>query len=159
MKKQLVIIFFLMLSSASIAHEVTIKISLSPAGSFEAKSKKLKGEVKKNGNKFIADNLWVKVEELKTDIDLRDEHLYKHLNYEKFSKISMTQVTADNGKGTGILDVNGVKKATPFVYKTINAKKIEARFNVKPSDFKLKKAKYMEIGVDDKVEIVVLIDV
>jgi hypothetical protein len=46
-----------------------------------------------------------------------------------------------------------------FSYKNISDKKIEATFKVKASSFKLKEAKYLEIGVDDDVEIVATIDV
>ncbi len=141
------------------AHEITVKVALSPAGNFEAKSSKVKGEVKKEGTKFSAENLWVKSEELKTGIDLRDEHFHKHLNFEKFPKITLTKISAMDGKGTGTLTVNDVSKAVPFTYKMISPAKMEATFNVKNSDFKLKDASYMGIGVKDDVEIVAIIDV
>ena len=152
------LILGLSLSTVS-AHELTVKISLSPAGSFEAKTEKLKGEIKKEGAKFTAENLWVKVEELKTGISLRDEHFHKHLNFEKSPKVTLSQITAEGGKGTGTLTVNETKQPVSFTYKNISDKKIEANFKVKASDFKLKPAKYMEIGVDDLVEIVAVIDV
>jgi polyisoprenoid-binding protein YceI len=145
--------------SSVFAHEVTVKISLSPAGGFEAKSAKLKGEVKKVGSQFTAENLWVKIEELETGISLRDEHFHKHLNFEKFPKISLSKVVAAEGKGTGTLTVNEIKSPVSFTYKNISDKKIEASLKVKASDFKLKPAKYMEIGVDDVVEIMAVIDV
>ncbi len=149
----------MMMSSLVCAHEVVVKVSLSPAGSFEAKSAKVKGDVKKTGNSFTAENLWVKTEELKTGITLRDEHFHKHLNFEKFPKIAFTQVSAADGKGSGTLVINDIKKVVPFTYKASGANKVEATFKVKPSDFKLKEAKYMEIGVEDEVEVVALIDV
>ena len=149
----------LLISGVINAHEIMVKMSLSPAGSFEAKSAKLKGEVKKAGDSFTADQLWIKVEELKTGIDLRDTHFHKHLNAEKFPKITMTQIAAAGGKGSGTLSINDVKKSVNFTYKTVSPNKLEARFNVKPSEFKLKEAKYMEIGVDDSVEVIATIDV
>lgn len=149
----------LLLNSTARAHDLLVKMSLSPAGSFEAKSAKLKGEVKKNGESFTAENLWIKVEELKTGIDLRDEHFHKHLNYEKYPKITLTQISAANGKGSGTLNVNDVKKPVNFIYKILSPNKIEASFNLKPSDFKLKEAKYMEIGVEDDVQVIATIDV
>lgn len=149
---------FLLMTTLS-AHEVVVKVGLSPAGGFEAKSSKLKGDVKKDGTKFTAENLWVKTEELKTGIDLRDEHFHKHLNMAQFPKISFTSVTAADGKGTGTLNINDIKKPVPFTYKMLSPSKMEATFNVKPSDFKLKEAKYMEIGVKDEVEVVATIDV
>lgn len=152
-------LFLVLLMNVATAHEVTVKVALSPAGNFEAKSDKVKGEVKKDGTKFTAENLWVKVEELKTGITLRDEHFHKHLNFEKFPKITFTQVSAADGKGTGTLTVNEVKKPVNFTYKNVGPTKIEATFKVKPSEFKLKAAEYMGIGVTDEVEVVTLIDV
>lgn len=159
MKKVIALCASMLMASSLMAHEVTVKVSLSPAGSFEAKSAKVKGEVKKEGNKFTAENLWVKIEELKTGIALRDEHFHKHLNFEKFPKISLTQVSASEGKGSGILSLNDVKKPVSFTYKNVSPTKIEATFKVKASELKLKEAKYMEIGVDDEVEVVANIDV
>ena len=158
MKKAIAILTILMFNLVS-ANELTVKVSLSPAGSFEAKSTKVKGEVKKDGNKFTVENLWVKTEELKTGIDLRDEHFHKHLNFEKSPKISFTKISAADGKGSGTLTVNDLPKVVPFTYKMISPNKIEATFNVKNSDFKLKDASYMGIGVKDDVEIVAIIDV
>ena len=159
MKKILAVFSSILMVSTLSAHEVSVKVSLSPAGSFVAKSAKMKGEVKKEGKVYKAENLWVKVEDLSTDISLRDEHFHKHLNFEKYPKITFTSVVASEGKGKGILTVNDVKKVVPFTYKEVSPKKLEATLKVKPSDFKLKEAKYMEIGVEDLVEITALIDV
>lgn len=158
MKLLLVLFLIVFFSFNSFANEIIVKVSLSPAGSFEAKSLKLKGEVKKIDKKFIADQLWVKTEELKTGIDLRDEHFHKYLNYEKNAKIFFSEVVAENGVGSGNLTVNEVKKNIKFTYKMINNKKLEAIFKVKPTDFNLKEARYMEIGVEDEVVIVVTLD-
>lgn len=158
MKKTIAAIAVLMFNVVS-AHEITVKVALSPAGNFEAKSTKVRGDVKKDGTKFSAENLWVKTEELKTGIDLRDEHFHKHLNFEKFSKITFTNITAADGKGSGTLTVNNITKVVPFTYKMLSAAKLEATINVKNSDFKLKDASYMGIGVKDDVELVAVIDV
>lgn len=149
----------LFISHALFASEVKVKMSLSPAGSFEASTTKVKGEVKKDGNKLTAESIWVKIEELKTGIDLRDEHFHKHLNFEKSPKITLNKVVAENGKGSGELTVNEVTNKIDFTYKNISDKKIEATFTVKPSAFKLKEAKYLEIGVDDEVEVVATMDI
>ncbi len=152
-------ITILVLSSHLYAHDLKVKISLSPAGSFEAKTSKLKGEVKKTNNSYSAENLWVKIEELKTGIVLRDEHFHKHFNFEKSPKITLTKVLAANGSGTGTLTVNFVSKQVTFSYKMAAPNKLEATLLVKASDFKLKDVKYMEIGVDDDVEIIATIDI
>lgn len=148
-----------MFNSLLFAHELTVKVSLSPAGGFEAKSAKLKGEIKKEGNKLMANNLWIKIEEMKTGIDLRDEHFHKYFNFEKFPKITFTEILAENGKGAGNLSVNNVKKRVSFIYKALSVGKIEATMKIKASDFDLKPAKYMEIGVDNDVEVVAILDI
>ena len=157
--KNAFVLLTLVLSSFSFAHEVVVKVSLSPAGSFEAKTSKVRGEIKKEGAKFTAESLSIKVDDLKTGIDLRDEHFKKHLNYDKFPKIVMNKIVAENGKGTGELVVNDTTNKVEFTYKNVSDKKLEATFKVKASSFKLKEAKYLEIGVDDDVEIVATIDV
>lgn len=156
---KLLLSFITLLSGQSFASELTVKMSLSPAGSFEAKTAKVRGDITKAGDKFSATSLWVKIEDLKTGIDLRDEHFHKHLNFDKNPKITISNVEASGGKGSGTLNVNGVSNKIDFSYKAINDKKVEASFHVKPSLFKLKEAKYLEIGVDDDVEIVAVMDV
>jgi polyisoprenoid-binding protein YceI len=146
-------------SLQSFAGDLTVKMTLSPAGGFEAKTVKLHGDVTKAGEKYSSDSLWVKTEDLKTGIDLRDEHFHKHLNFEKSPKITMNNIAAENGKGSGTLTVNGVSNKVDFIYKQAGDKKLQANFKVKPSAFKLKEAKYLEIGVEDEVEVVANIDV
>jgi len=142
------------------SHELIVKVSLSPAGSFEAKNLKVRGEVKKDGAGFSSDQLWLKVQDFATGIDLRDEHFKKHLEVEKFSKITLTNVKAVDGKGTGELTVRDVKKMINFTYKKVGENKLEASFKVKAvTEFKLKEAKYLEIGVDDEVEVLATLDI
>ena len=155
--KSLLLIVLLFVSNQLLAHEVLLKLSLSPAGSFEAKTNKMEGTVKKVGNKYSSDKLSLMVSDLTTGIELRDNHFRKHLNFEKYPKIYMTNIIAENGKGEGILFVNNEKQKINFEYKNTSDKKIEATFKVIPSSFKLKEAKYLEIGVDDEVEIVAII--
>lgn len=150
---------FTFIACQSFASDLTVKMVLSPAGSFEAKTSKVRGDVIKNGDKYTAESIWVKTEDLKTGIDLRDDHFHKHLNYEKYPKITLNNVSATGGKGSGILTVNGVSNRIDFGYKAINDKKVEANFKIKPSAFKLKEAKYLEIGVDDEVTVEVSMDV
>jgi polyisoprenoid-binding protein YceI len=159
MNEMFLVMTALLLGQSVSAHEITVKMLLNPASSFEAKSAKLKGEVKKDKVTYTAENLWVKIEDLKTDITLRDEHFHKHLNFEKTPKITFTKVAATAGKGSGTLTVNGIPKVVAFTYKEISPKRLEAFMKVKPSDFKLAEAKYMGIGVEDEVEVTTLIDI
>lgn len=154
-----ILCLLLLCSNTIFANELVVKVTLSPAGSFEAKTAKLKGDVKIAGEKITAEQLWVKTEELKTGVDLRDEHFRKHLNFEKFPKITLSKIEAQNGTGKGNISINDVKQDITFKYKKINPKKLEAEFELIPSKFNLKKAEYMGIGVEDKVVIIATLDI
>jgi polyisoprenoid-binding protein YceI len=142
-----------------LANELTVKMILSPAGSIEARTQKVRGEILKTGDKYAASSLWVKIDDLKTGIDLRDDHFHKHLNFENFPKITFTNVVASAGVGSGTLTVNGISNKVDFTFKSSGEKKVEALMKIKASTFKLKEAKYLEIGVDDEVEVLAVMDV
>lgn len=142
----------------SFAHSLKLKVALSPAGSFEAENVKLRGTVKVEGEKYSAAELWLKVDDFKTGIDLRDEHFKKHLGLEKTPKITMKNIVAENGQGSGLLSVNGVEKTVAFTYKKESDKKLRAEFKLKNSDFKLPAANYMGVGVEDEVNLETVID-
>lgn len=144
---------FLSITLQASENTITALVNLSPAGSFQISSSKIKGQVIKKSGKFIADKLTVSVESLKTGIDLRDEHLWKHLNSSQHPKIILNDIKSVSEKiGTAQLEVNGVKNPISFEY-TEKDNLIEATFEVKPSSFKLPKAEYMGVGVKDLVRI------
>ncbi len=142
----------LTLGSLSVLAEskITLSISLSPAGSFQAVSQKLKGNVIKTGESFSADKITVSIESLKTGIDLRDEHTWKHMNSTKHPKATLSDVKGLNGKATGTLEVNGIKQPVGIEYK-IAGPNIVAKFTVKASEFGLKKVEYLGVGVSDSI--------
>ncbi len=144
----------LILSSMALyAQEVKVFVHLLPAGSFEAISKNIKGEAKKNPDgSVMAEKVSILIKSLKTDIDLRDEHFWKHLNSEKFPKITLSSVKGKNGKAKGQLEIGGLKKPVDINYKEIG-KKIMAKFSVNSYEYKLPVVNYMGVGVDKMVEI------
>jgi polyisoprenoid-binding protein YceI len=150
--KSLLLIASLLLSTSLFAQKVTFNVSLTPAGSFEAVSQKLKGNLIKKNSGFKADKLWISIESFKTGIELRDEHLWKHLNSSKHPKAVLTEVSGNNGKAIGKLTVNGVTKPVSMTY-TENGKNVTAAFTVKASAFNLPKAQYMGVGVSDEVNL------
>ena len=158
MIKFLMTVFLLISSQLVFAHSLKLKVALSPAGSFEAENAKLRGNIKVEGEKYSAEELWLKVDDFKTGIDLRDEHFKKHLGLEKSPKITLKKIVAENAQGTGLLSVNGVEKNIHFSLKKISDKKIQANFTVKNSDFKLPSANYMGVGVEDDVVVEAVID-
>lgn len=74
-------------------------------------SSKPEGNVIKQGEEFSADKISISIESLKTGIDLRDEHTWKHLNTSKHPKAILSEVKGRGGKATGSLEVNGIKNA------------------------------------------------
>ncbi|MFP5386435.1 MAG: YceI family protein [Bacteriovoracia bacterium] len=134
------------------AGKVTLYVTLSPAGSFQAVSNKAKGNVIKQGEILTADKISVSIESFKTGIELRDEHTWKHLKSEKHPKAILTKVKGQGGKATGILEVSGVKKPVDIAYK-VSGKDVDAKFSVKASDFGLAKAEYLGVGVNDVIVI------
>ena len=134
-------------------NQVTVFVNLSPAGSFQAVSSKIKGSIKEQDGKYYSEKLSVLVQTLKTGIDLRDEHLWKHLDPEsKHNKIVVTNIKASGKTGEAVLEINGIKKIIPFTFVQEN-NKFKAKLNLKASQFNLPKVEYMGVGVDDLVKV------
>jgi len=127
-------------------------VRLTPAGSFQVKTDKISGKVSKKDGGYTSDKLWVKVKSLKTGIDLRDKHLKERLNYKTNSKIEVTKMSAKNGKGKALFEMNGIKKPISFTY-TAKETALTASFKINLQDFKVKDLKYMGVGAKDIVEI------
>jgi polyisoprenoid-binding protein YceI len=150
------VLTLLMSFSAFAKKEATAVIELSPAGSFEAKTKKIKGKVKKKGGKYTAKKITIKVKSLKTGIELRDDHLQKRLNPKKHPKIFIKNAVGKNGKGKALLEMNGIKKKINFTFKD-KKKYVEVDFKFRLKDYKIKDVSYMGIGVQDVVKVKALV--
>lgn len=137
--------------SAAHASSVKLHVDLSPTGSFEAQSQEVNGEAQKTkeGGVF-AKKISVLIQTLKTDIDLRDEHLWKHLNSTRHPKAVITDVSGKDGKASGTLELAGVKRPVSIAYEE-KGDSLIARLQVKNSDFKLPAQNYMGVGVEDLV--------
>ncbi|MBK26410.1 MAG: hypothetical protein CME70_20590 [Halobacteriovorax sp.] len=154
MKKYFLLpIIALLFSTTLLAKGVTVFIDLSPAGSFEAKAKSVKGKAVVKGDSVVAENLTVSVKKLKTGLDLRDDHLKKKLNSKKYPKIKMVKAVGKGGKGTALFDIRGVKGKVPFTYKKVDSKYMKADFKINLKKFKFEGIKYMGVGVKDNVRI------
>lgn len=150
--KKIFTLLFLSLAATSVMAEskLVINVQLSPAGSFQAVSETLEGELIKKKDIFSASKIIVTVESLKTGIDLRDEHLWKHMNYAKFGNAILTDLKGQGGKASAQLEVAGVKKLVQITYKE-KGDHIVGEFKLHAHDFKLPPAEYLGIGVDDEV--------
>lgn len=128
---------------------VLVAVELSPAGSFEIKTTTVKGTLKQNGEKIVSKRISVPVGSLKTGIELRDNHLKEKL---EASFIHMRNISAQNGKGTGEIEVKGVKRTVDFNYK-VEGSDFKFNFELNLPDYKIDGIKYMGVGVQDKVKI------
>ena len=157
MKKLSVFFILVLMSTTSLFAAdkgIVVDVSLSPAGSFQIKSAKVKGKMVKSGDGKIRSNgLKVSVRSLKTGIDMRDDHLKKRLMHKKFKKVEIVKAIGAKGRGVGIILVKGIKKKFKFSYKEMG-NMIKAKFKLSLKDFKIKDLSYMGVGVEDKVTVI-----
>lgn len=150
--KSLLLVLALALSFSLSAKEIDILVQLSPAGSFNIKTSKVKGKVTKKGDKYVAKKLSVKIKDLRSGIELRDDHVQKRLAKTKNKRIVVSSLTAKAGKGKGKIAINGIKKPIKFTY-TISGKEMVAKFKLNLDQFKVKDRKYMGVGAKKIVEV------
>ncbi len=134
--------------------ELKLNFELNPAGDFSVKSNTILGSVKKYKGGYMAENINVPITSLKSGIELRDQHIYKRLEANKFPNVILLKAIATKGKFTGILKVKNMKKKIHGVYKT-EGKNLVGSFKLKMSDFKLPEASYLGVGVEDEFELVI----
>lgn len=152
MTKLIIALCLNLLALNSYAKGVVVDVSLTPAGSFQVKSSKVKGKLKRSGSQIIADGVKVSVKSLKSGIEMRDKHMFDRLEYKKHSKIEIVKAIGAGGKGKGIIKIRGVEKPFAFTYKEMG-KEIEATFKLNLKDFQIKDLRYMSVGVEDMITI------
>jgi len=146
------IIFIFIFSVSLHAQSVKVLVKLSPAGSFEAISSEVRGKVQKDGDGFKASNIFVAVKSLKTQLDLRDEHLHKKLEADKYPRVQLKKAVGKNGKGMCIMQIMDKELKVPFTYKP-SGDKINVDVTIDLKQLKLTGINYMGIGVEDKISI------
>ncbi len=153
MKKIFAILTLLTAPSLCFAEgSIQIAVKLTPAGSFVAKSDRLKGDLSRNQGEISSQKLSVSIDSFKTGMTLRDEHFCKHLGCETQPKAVLSAIKASGGKGTGTLELNGVKRDISFNYEEKESMLI-AKFDLNAADFKMPHAKYLGVEVSDLVSI------
>jgi len=133
---------------------VVVKVSLFPVGSFDMESDQINGKGVKNGNTYSAKELKVPLASLKTGISLRDEHLREKLLEKEHPYISVTDITASDGKGVGTINVKGTSKQIKFTYKDAGDGTAEAKFPLNLPDFKIEGISFKGVGVEDEVQVI-----
>lgn len=150
--KSIVFLLAILLFSNAYAAKGSLKVmvNLSPAGSFEIASKKVKGYANKNGGGFVTKGIKVKAKTLETGLKLRDDHLHDKLEVKKHKYIEITQGKASGGKGVAIIVVKGIKKKFGFTYKEAGGL-LKAKFALSLKDFNFSGINYAGVGVKDKI--------
>jgi polyisoprenoid-binding protein YceI len=148
----------LYISTNAFAAQASIDVALSPAGSFKSTTADVTGVATVKDGKIQARNIVVNLKNLKSGITLRDDHLKKHLEVNKYPNAVLVIGSGENGKGTGKVIIRGTKKDISGEYK-INGTMLEAWFKLKLSDFKITGIEYMGVGVKDDIKITVLIPI
>ncbi len=153
MKKTFLNLILLLVPIQSFAEgSIQIAVKLTPAGSFVAKSERLKGDLTRNQGEISSQKLSVSLDSFKTGMSLRDEHFCKHLGCESQPKAVLSGLKASGGKGTGSLELNGVKRDISFNYEDKDSM-IVAKFELNSTDFKMPHAKYLGVEVSDVVSV------
>ncbi len=157
MKKALLL--FLMMTTGLLYAEskgITVDVSLSPAGSFQIKSTKVRGNVTKAGGKISGKDINVSVKSLKTGIELRDEHMHKRLDPKNHKKIIIEQAIGAKGNGVAIINIKGIRKKIKFTYKEMGSM-VKANFKLSLKDYKISDLRYMGVGVEDEISVTALV--
>ncbi|MGZ3691370.1 MAG: YceI family protein [Pseudobdellovibrio sp.] len=143
----------LLFSLQSFAQHVKLSAALNPAGDFVAESDLVTGNAFKNADGSVeAANIKVLAASLKTNVKLRDEHLWKELDVKAFPEILLKVAKGKDGKGEAILVIKGKQGKVAGTY-TEEKGKLNSTFKVSLKAFGFKDIVYKGIGVEDEVMI------
>lgn len=152
--------FVVFYSCLAFSQSVVVDVTLNPMGDFKAKSSAVKGFATKAGDEFKAENIIVDLKTLKTGVELRDEHTQKHLGVKEHPEAILLKARGKGGKGVAKIKIKGIEKEVRGTYKLLNGgKQLEATFPVTLSDFDIKDINYMGVGVEDEVQVTVVVPV
>lgn len=121
-----------------------------------------KGELKVKGGKSSG-AFDVDLNDFTTGIDMRDMHMKeKYLETAKYPKARLVLdpvVIPKDGyfNWKGHLSLHGVTKAVEGV-SFVDNKKIESKFEINTLDFNITKATYLGVGLNEKISLVVTLD-
>lgn len=153
--KLTVLVLGALLSGAANATNGSIRLNfeLSPTGEFSATSNSLEGIAYQQGPQILAPELKLNLDTLKTDIDLRDEHMKRdYLETQKFPQATLRNVVAANGTFSGTLTIKNQSKPIQGTY-TLDGKDLTAKFDTNFDNWGIKKAKYLGVGVESTVRV------
>ncbi|NBX83508.1 YceI family protein [bacterium] len=149
------VLFFIFLSALVWGNEVEIKVTLNPAGSFTAKSSEVlvEGSLQVSNSQLKASRIVLPISSLETGLSLRDSHMKtNYFEVAQHPKAVLLEAVGAGGRFTGKLEVHGVQKEIRGKYR-IKQGVFETKFSCRLSDFKIKEANYMGVGVEDEVTV------
>lgn len=141
--------------------EAKASVNLFPAGDFVAEIKSSQGTAIIEKKKLIVPDITLDLSTLATGLNLRDEHAKnKYLDVKKFPKAVLSNIQAENGKGSGMLQIRDKKIKIDGTYTIAPDKKtVTADFKIKLSDYGISDINYKGVGVEDEVNVQVKINV
>lgn len=129
-----------------------IFVTLSPVGDFSMHSTQLKGTFSTQGDKVVAQNVTLPIKSLDSENDLRNGHIQKYFEADKFPQATLEKAVGKNGKFVGVLNVHGHKKQIKGTY-VVEGNILKAEFPTKLSEFKIEQASFMGVKVEDDVTV------
>lgn len=146
--------------------EVTVVCPLTVGGSFEAKSKEVRGEVAARADQpgTLDGALHVNLQTLATGIGLRDRHMREnYLEVQKgpeFATATLEQIRLERLEGTttvtGVLLLHGQRRevsGTAAIKEQDGRLRVQAQFPLKVSEFEIPKPTYLGVGVRDEIQV------
>jgi polyisoprenoid-binding protein YceI len=146
--------------------EVTIVCPLTVGGSFEAKTREVRGDVGTRADQpgAIEGALHVNLQSLETGIGVRDRHMREnYLEVQKgpdFATATLEQIRVERLQGSttlkGVLSLHGEKReisGTAEIKEQDGRLRVQAQFPVKVSEFAIPKPSYLGVGVRDEVQV------
>jgi hypothetical protein len=136
---------------------IIAEVALNPAGDFKVEISDVKGEAIIDGDTVRAEKIVAELKGLKTGMTLRDKHAKeKYLEVEKFPAVELLSAVGKGGKGKARIKMKGIEQNVEGTYKLVG-KELKAEFRIKLSDFKITGIKYLGIGVEDLVTVLVTV--
>jgi hypothetical protein len=146
------VISTLLMGPLAFASSLQIDVTLTPAGSFKAQTKKVTGTVHRTADGIEAEDVTIDLKTLDTGIALRDKHTKDYLLVSKHPQAKLIKASGKDGKGTATIEIRGKKTEVAGTYK-IEGKKVKVEFPMKLSDIEITGVRYMGVGVKDEVKV------
>lgn len=149
---RVLLLLALCISTNLYAKSMVAKVNLTPMGSFEVKTKRIRGNVVKKGDMLQAAGIEVSVKSFATENETRDDHLKDKLEVKKFPNVVVEKAVGKGGRGQAIIVMKGISQKVPFTYKE-KGKEVEVDFSVSLKSYGITGISYMGVGVQDEVKI------